>query len=511
MKRICIAVAAFLSLIGIAAWAQELETTSAPDSTDAAEGAPSGVVELDFSGDHEFRYRLPAYHRSYDGTAREPELSSLLRVQADSGEVKLVSEVEAVLRAGDSGERAALDFDAGENAIYWDARSLRLGIGWQYFSWGVADGQNPTDNLNARDYSLGLESKKLPALALSVSWYPADAVSIQLVAKPKAEACVFPSDFAAAAQAGADSYDAALNGALSASVASTSVEEEPVANEPASAAVGARVAFTTAAADFSASYLYDWDRYYTPDIALASVAGYRYPASIELERRRLHVFGADAKATVGAFGLWLESAFTLPEGYAKGDYAVRGPALDWTLGGDISFGPSSSFYANLQYIGRYLPAYDRSFYEDYEGGSPDRSRLKDVDYMQEYFERALTQKLGGQTEGLLQGCAVKLKLPLPSTSITPSVKAVYLMPFLYDETEVRRYGSLALMPEIEIEPADSFHIRIGAELGYAWIRPRGGDVELDTTSDRIGVHTPDNNFFLSVEYAWAVRKTKTGR
>jgi hypothetical protein len=501
MKKAKITVAALLSLACLEAWAQEADAAS----------ASGGPVELDFSGDHEFVYRLPNYHGDYDGAARAPQSSNLLRVQADAGGVKLVSEVEATLRAGDSGERAKLELDAGENAIYWDARSLRLGIGWQYFSWGTADGQNPTDNLNARDYGLGLESKKLPALALSVSWYPADIVSIQLAAKPKAESFLFPSDFAAAARTGAAAYDAALNGALHASIASTRVEEEPVANEPPSAAIGARVAFSTAAADFSASYLYDWDRYYTPDITLASAGGYRYPASVELERRRLHVFGADAKATVGAFGLWLESAFTLPEGWSAGSYAVRGPAIDWTLGGDISFGPSSSFYANLQYLGRYLPAYDRSFYGDYEDGSPDRSKLKDADYLQEYFERALTQRLGGQTEGLLQGCAVSLKLPLPSTSITPSVKAVFLMPFLYDDTEAKRYGSLALMPEIEIEPADSFHIRIGAELGYAWIQPQGGAVELDTTSDKIGVHTPDNHFYLAVEYAWDRRGSRAGR
>jgi hypothetical protein len=472
-----------------------------------ADSAQERAFELELSGDHEMTWRLPVYEWDYDGDAREAKFANLFRVQATEGDIKLVSEGSADLRAEDSGSRAGHELKAGENAIYWSLRSFRLGIGWQYFSWGTADKQNPTDNLNARDYSAQLEAEKIPALALSATWYPSDIVSVQLVAKPKAEASIFPADFVAETQSGVDAFTGRLNGVLHSSV-SSNVEAEGPPNRPDSLVIGGRIAFVTAAADFSACYLYDWDAYYTPAIGLADVAGFYYPESVELVKKRAHRFGLDAKTTVHSLGLWAEGAFSLLEGYSEDSYAVRPPSLGWTIGADLSFGPGSAYYVNLQYLGQYVLNYDRSFYGDYSNGSPKAEKMGDRDYMQRYFERAMAQKLGGQSEGLLQGCTLNLKFPLRESTVTPTLKVIYLKPFLYDDSVATRYGSLGLMPEIDIEPVDSFHIKIGAELCYAWIRPRGGSVELDTDSDRIGVHTPDNNFYLAVEYAWNVRKTK---
>ena len=61
---------------------------------------------------------------------------------------------------------------------------------------------------------------------------------------------------------------------------------------------------------------------------------------------------------------------------------------------------------------------------------------------------------------------------------------------------------MALNPEVDIKPMDSFHIKIGADLFYAWVKKSGKDVSLDTTTDRIGIYTPSNNVYLKLEYKW---------
>jgi hypothetical protein len=49
---------------------------------------------------------------------------------------------------------------------------------------------------------------------------------------------------------------------------------------------------------------------------------------------------------------------------------------------------------------------------------------------------------------------------------------------------------------------DSFHIKIGSDLYYAWSKASGGEVQIDTVNDRIGSFNPASNVYLKVEYAW---------
>jgi hypothetical protein len=467
---------------------------------------PTTTIEV--GGEYGLAWKLPAYEWDYGSEARSPELRGLARLRVESGDLTLANEARAELRPSASGGPAALDLGYGENALYWAPGDLRLGFGWQYFAWGTADGQNPTDRLNARDYRVGLEARKIPALALSATWYFADSASLQLVAKPMAEAGLFPADFRAEAQSGIDAFNASFNALIPGAAASGSAAAIEPAAAPESAIAGGRLSFATAAADISVSYLYDWDEYYAPEFGFGSYAGRYYPSSVALERRRVHRLGADLKAIAGSAGLWAEAAFGWPEGYSSGSYSLRRPSVDWTAGADLSFGPSDSFYLNLQYLGRYALDFDRSFSSDYPGGSPAPARLTDEAYMRTYFERAMVQKLAGQGEGLLQGLSLNLKLPLPDAPVVPSLTALCLVPFLYDDAGGGRYLSLALKPEIDIAPADSFHIVVGAELCYAWIEGPDGAPRLDTESDRLGIKTKDNNVYASVRYSWNYRTSK---
>ena len=220
-----------------------------------------------------------------------------------------------------------------------------------------------------------------------------------------------------------------------------------------------------------------------------------YEVSVALKRERIHRIGLDAKTTVGKFGIWTEAAYDITESSGSDDYANRRSKLDYVVGTDFNFGPNDVGYLNFQYIGTWIPGYDDSFYADLNAGK--------ITDLAEVYERALVESLGLDTEGLLQGCTANLKYELADATFTPQLTAVFAVPFIYDDTEAKRYCSFALNPELDIKPVDSFHIKLGADLAYALVKPAGEDLQLDTSTDKIGVYTPSNNVYIKILYKWS--------
>jgi hypothetical protein len=499
---------------------------TAPAAADtAAPAAASGsLFSLNLAGSHEFGYRFPVYSDDFDyqGEMKSPYLSDEFDLTVQDKDIKLVSNWNATLRplaADANGEYGSWDklvrARALENYVSWSPSGFKLAAGYQIFSWGVADKKNPTDNLNPRDYTVGVNADKIPVLAADAVWYPVDAVSIEGVFEPSSQKSIYPVDFAAEIPArvfyGQKMISATAAGPDSSK--SGSVDYDPLTLEPKNAIAGGKVNYRSSAVDLSLSYLYDVDPFYTPSITtvVEPVAGapaayglnFTRVSSISLERDRIHRFGLDAKTTLGKFGLWTEAAYSLTQNDGSSDdYAYRRSKLDYVVGTDISFGPDDSGYLNLQYIGTWIPGYDDSFYSDYVGGQPDKTKVGNQAYMQSYYERALVNALGLDTEGLLQGATINLKYEFAKGAVTPQLTAVYVMPFLYDDTLVTRYGSLDLNPEIDIMPVDSFHIKVGADLAYSWVKPTGESVRLDTTTDKIGIYTSSNNVYLKILYKW---------
>lgn len=152
--------------------------------------------------------------------------------------------------------------------------------------------------------------------------------------------------------------------------------------------------------------------------------------------------------------------------------------------------------------------YDRDFFSDYHDGLPDSTKTGDEEYMKEYYYRALTQRMSGETEGLLQGISIGMVWPITNAIFTPKFKTVLLKPFLYDEEERTRLGSLYLNPEIDIMPKDAFHLCLGADLCYSWYREKGRSGAKIDTSDRIGQYHRDNSIYLTVVYKWGYEAAK---
>ena len=394
-----------------------------------------------------------------DGAMKEPRFVSDLGLTAEGGPVKLVSRWE-LTSTGSSNALTNM-----ENYVAWGPDGFRFAAGYQIFAWGVADGRNPTDNLNPKDYTQiqGPKVHKLPVLGLDAIWYPTEEISVETVYLPHPGTSLFPSDPTAELATSVNPYGMTV----------TTKDLDSGLNN---GVYGAKANYRSSEADVSVSYLEDFDPLGTPFLD-----GTAYT----VERKRLHRFGADFKTAFEGYGLWAEAAYSLGGNSDPSSTTERLSRFDYTLGGDTTWGPGGDYYVNLQYTGTWVPGY----------GSP---KATDAKY--------LLYSFGGITEELLQGITWNAKWNLASGAITPSFSGAFQKPFGYDDSSKTRLGNLMLKPELDIMPIDSFHIALGSTLAYAWVKSNG-NIYLDTT-DSVGVYTPSNSVYLNVTYKWNYSLTK---
>jgi hypothetical protein len=522
--------------------------------TPAAE-TPGVESSLTISGEESLTVPIPADPENWNfgSEERSPVFSNLMGLEYRLGDAKFLSEWHADLGgygaagAGTDPWTDLLRITPGENYLSWAPGAFKFALGYQIFSWGPADGLNPTDNINPRDYSVGVQSSKIPILAAAATWYPASSVSLDAVYVPHEQRDIFPADVAAEIPAAAFyGYNLELSAAqiveLAAAIAADppnqvtiiaqylyanaadiqrvpvpfdrSVNETRLADDPSAFLAAGKLNFHGTVLDASLSYLYDIDPFYTPTITTAAytvnetgmplgpIGTFYRISSISLERKRIHRIGFDLKGSVGPIGFWLENAWSQNPDWKVDSYTARSPGLSSVLGLDANWGPENAFYANVQAMVQWYPWFDKSFGTDYAGGLPDSTGIADQAYMEEYYYRSFTQRLGGQTEGLNVGASLALKFPFAGDVVTPTLAAAYVMPFEYDDASVTRFGSLVLNPEIDIMPMDSFHIVIGASLDFAWVKSKSdGSISLDRT-DNVGMYTPDNRVYIMARYVW---------
>ncbi len=479
----------------------DFDASAAPSGTPAPAAVDWGT--LTYSGDQTVTNRWGAYNPA---TRTGGSLDSTMSAEYKRGDVKLVA--AALVRYN--------EFVPGETAAYWSPGPFRFGAGLQEFSWGVADKVNPTDTLNARDYRHEINAPRLVNPAASVDWYPVSWVSVEAVYEPWKVESKFPTDFAGTTQAGLNAKAAALLGSPLGSfvpgyspTTSTAATRQDF-NNPV---YGGRVNFFLTGVDVSVSYLYDRDQYYTPQVALnhytvppgylgASAVTLYAPGQVSMVYNPVQRFGLNVKTTVDRYGFWVESAYDHTSASSQDDDVNRHDSLNWTAGMDFSYGPGSVFYVNLQYAGIWVMNYDASTSADYRNslGVP---QLASQDYMTRMAYRSLVQSLGLQTEQMLNSLTVDMKWPLADATVTPTLIGVVAVPYNYDTTVQTRYLSADLNPEIDWMPVDGFHLIAGADLAYAWVKVAGSNsISLDTTGDRIGVYTPQNNVYVAVDYNW---------
>lgn len=469
--------------------------------------------KMSLLGNHQAEFRMPVIPDYFDflGYIKAPKFLNTFGIELEYKKLKLISYGTFDIILNETGNwENIINVLPLENYISFSPWKINISVGLQEFSWGTADGLNPTDNINPRDYTVGLNADKIPILAASFSMYPVDFFSFDVIYVPFEQNDIFPIDLTEKISEEIF-YDATLD---------STMKKVPIKNpkninqtflsfDPKNFIVGTKINFRVPKVDFSFSYLYDFDQYWTPNITLlrsqiAYLPKYFYRVeSIELIRNRVHRIGTDIKAVIDRFGIWTEFCYTLTDDYLMDNYKKRNHQISFVSGFDFSYGPNDSFYFNLQYFGQVNLNYDNKFYKDYENGEPDPSKLDDEKYMEEFYYRAMVDKLCGVNEGFIQGISINMKWPLLDDLLTPSLTVSYILPLIYDYDEEKRYGSLYINPEFDIMPIDSFHISIGASLYFSWIQKKDKGVEL-TTEDKIGTYYKDSSIYVALSYKWGI-------
>ncbi len=192
--------------------------------------------KLTISGEHEFKYTIP-----YVDTERikVPVFNNEFKIAYITDNIDIVS----IWKLNIADEVITPD----ENYIKISLENSVFQFGYNIYSWGHADGKNPTDNLNNKDYSNPLNIVKTPSLSLAMTQYILD-LSIEAVYIPTETKNLKDFKF------------------------------------------GGRVNYYSNV-DLSLSYIYDFDLFSDMD--------------------RLHRVGLSSKTTLSRFGIWAELNYSI--------------------------------------------------------------------------------------------------------------------------------------------------------------------------------------------------------
>jgi hypothetical protein len=467
-------------------------------------------LTISISGDHSFQlpFGVIPGNTGFSPPVKTPRFTNTIGVDLKYRFLELATwwKVDVLITdSGDPGE--VLQPEALQNYIVLTPWKFRIGAGYQYFAWGSADLINPTDNINTHDYTHGIIPERDAVLSASIEFFPSSNFSLEAVYLPFMQDDRFPVDFAGE-----------LKKELGIDDVSVSLPEF----DPSTFVAGGRASFFFSWIDFSFSYLFDYDKYFTPEFVLSEMLLIPFVTatriytveSVTLVKKRVHYFGADFKTTVGRFGIWAEIAWTMSEDYSMNLTSLRNHQLNYITGIDFNYGPGRLFYCNIQYFGTFNPLFETdpgSGYEPFTLGTTEIPFQpgEDESYYREYYEKQTVNKLGAVTEGLLQGVSVLLDYPFSIRQVDckPTLGLAWIVPVIYNYSKIERYGNLYLAPSFSITPFDGLDIELSANLYFAWSKQEGKTVSFDTT-DTLGIYYEDSRITLSVRYLWGTRITR---
>ena len=204
-----------------------------------------------------------------------------------------------------------LNFDLEEYYAEFNFNSFDLKIGKQIFSWGKADGFNPTDNLNPRDYiDLFVEEEKIGVPAINLLYYWND-FAFDLVFIPTYTPTRLPLTNARHSFLDPETQFV-ING------------RELPSDKWSSSQTGIRVLKHVSGWDLSVSYYDGYD-----DLTLATIES---DQSLTPRYNRTRVVGADFATTFGGLGVHGEAAQFFYDGSKNEDYLqfILGIDYNWT-------------------------------------------------------------------------------------------------------------------------------------------------------------------------------------
>ena len=241
---------------------------------------------------------------------------------------------------------------------------LTLTAGRQLVRWGTADAVNPTDNLNAPDYSDPLTwDARRPSWMLHADYSPANEFGVELGAKPLFQPALsvprrwFAAQYLPTETAlreglvqqfigyGLDSVTARLVAGI---YTINIVEDYQLpANRLKDMTYGGRVRTHFSIFDVSASVVrgYDFLPTAVPEV-VTDTATKTMSFTLHERYARRTVIGGDVAANIAGVGLWAEAAWSAYDDTLPGDELSVIGGFDYTLAG---------FYLNAQYLHGQFP------------------------------------------------------------------------------------------------------------------------------------------------------------
>ncbi len=506
--------------------------------------------EFKLFGESSFNFYIPVIpdHQVLEGNIRRIDFDNEIGlsyefIKSNISLIYLVSNWNIAIKLDSKGfSTDNIEVVPLENYIGFNLWKFNIKAGYIYHQWGTADKINPSDMLNPRDFSTGVDADKMSVLSLVTSFEPVDQFKVEVVYVPFYQESAFPVDFkdnvpqalfyGMSNDSTSDPFD--IPGTV---IHAKNIDEKNYKFDLSRPVIGAKLNFRVPKTEFSFGYIYDFDQYYTPTITMARdlfnipLAGpyalYRIE-KMTLERKRVHRINADFKTVIDDFGFWLEGSYMMTEDYDLSSYKIRNHKLSFVTGFDYRFGPDRDFYFNIQYLGEFIPGFDTGFYSDYKDGLPENSKTHDKSYMEKYYYRAITDQMGLYQAGFEQGLAIFAEFPFYAgpVKLKPSFSAVYTIPLLYDYSHEERYGSLYLNTEFAVEPFESLKIVVGANLFFSWVKYKQVDQYMkqivndgsenndyidsiiQNEKDKIGIFKNDAGIYLAISYKWDIMLVK---
>ena len=419
----------------------------AEDGSDSSAGDYRGSFPLSISGEHEFIFSLP-----YIDTERfkAPVFNNTFTINYKTDNIDIVS---------------MWKFNIPENKIVPDENYIKLTFnntflkaGYSLFSWGHADGQNPTDRLNSRDYTNPLDITKIPALSVSAEQYFGN-FSLELVYVPVKTASLFSFN---------------INDKIPETLVDSGSITFKETNEIEKFVLGGRLNYY-GLFDLSLSYIYNQDDFYIPEPEINSgypVSG-KPLAGLVLKNQRVHQIGFSGKTILGPLGVWLELNYSILE--VSKDY------LEWTAGFDFNFGRENQGFFNMQTFGKWCPDYTET---------PDFCNMSDYADPNDFYFDLLAGSLQNIESEISLGVVGKISYKLMNEELEPEVVCIYI-------TSLEDPGTIIIKPAISYKPVDSLAILLGMNIVYSI--PAGDGHDHSQLYEEM--HKNDN-IFLSVKYCW---------
>jgi len=222
-------------------------------------------------------------------------------------------------------------FHFREAYVEWRPGRWDLRFGEQIFAWGTADGFNPTDNLNPRDYLDLVDNEKIPVLALAATYHVSDVTSLQVVLLP----LFVPSRF--------DGQDSRWS--FFPAAPPLTFERDRPADSSAAMQFALRAKTSVGGWDLSLSYFDGYNDIARPSLRLD---GQGQPERVHFDYDKVRVLGFDFATTWRNIGIHGEIAHTWTRGHRDDSYLQYVFGIDYTFA-DIR--PGQNLRLILEYAG----------------------------------------------------------------------------------------------------------------------------------------------------------------